>query len=90
MQKVELTELEIAKLSAHNSEIKNLQNQMLKIRNNLQKRQDAINEIIDAIKERADLPEDYPTEEMNFEAVNWTDFEGEVIIPELDGEKNGD
>ncbi len=85
MKKEELTELEIAKISSHNSQIENLKRTLQQVQAKLQKHQQGINEILDQIKERAGLPEDYPVDKLNFEAVNWEEFEGSIIIEDEEG-----
>jgi hypothetical protein len=88
MRKEELTELEIAKIQSHNSQIENLQNKMRQIQGKMQKHQEGLNNILNQIKERVDIDEDFPVDRMNFSGVNWEEFEGPVMFEDdSDGDR---
>lgn len=85
MKKIELSETEIAKLKANRETVNNLQKQMKQISQQIQQHQNSQDEILNDIKERANVDS---IDEVDFSQIDWANFEGSAIIQEDDSDGN--
>ena len=85
MEKIELSETEIAKLKANRETVNNLQRQMKQISQQIQQHQNSQDEILNDIKERANVDS---IDEVDFSQIDWANFEGSAMIHEDDNDGN--
>lgn len=83
MKEIELSETEIAKLKANRETVNNLRQQVKQISQQVQKHQASQEEILNEIKDRADVES---IDEVDFSNIDWANFEGSAIIREDDSD----